>query len=135
MRGFCDERQEMRNFRLDRIAEQPKILNQIAVIPPEGYTPADYSKHVFRMYDTDEPVEVQLLCHVSVMKYLIDNFGKEFETKVVDEDHFIARVIVCTSTTFYRWIFGFCEKIRIIEPETVVTAYRRMLESALDKHE
>ena len=68
-------------------------------------------------------------------KYLIDNFGKEFETKVVDEDHFIARVIVCTSTTFYRWIFGFCEKIRIIEPETVVTAYRRMLESALDKHE
>ena len=135
MRGFCDERQGMRNFRLDRIAEQPKILNQIAVMPPEGYTPADYSKHVFRMYDTDEPVEVQLLCHVSVMKYLIDNFGKEFETKVVDEDHFIARVSVCTSTTFYRWIFGFCDKIRIIEPETVVTAYRRMLESAIDKHE
>lgn len=24
MRGFCDERQEMQNFRLDRIAEQPK---------------------------------------------------------------------------------------------------------------
>lgn len=68
MRGFCDERQEMRNFRLDRIAEQPNILNQIAVMPPEDYNPADYSKHVFRMYDTDEPVAVQLYCHVSVMK-------------------------------------------------------------------
>ena len=43
MRGFCDERQEMRNFRLDRIAEQPKILNQIVVMPPEYYTPADYN--------------------------------------------------------------------------------------------
>mgnify|MGYP004490633249 CR=1 FL=1 len=38
MRGFCDERQEMRNFRLDRIAEQPKILNQIVVMPPEDLT-------------------------------------------------------------------------------------------------
>ena len=80
MRGFCDERQEMRNFRLDRIAEQPKILNQIVVMPPENYyTPADYSKHVFRMYDTEESVKVQLYCHVSVMKYLIDNFGTDFE--------------------------------------------------------
>lgn len=46
MRGFCGERQEMRAFCRDRIAEQPKILNQIAVMLPEGYIPADYSKHV-----------------------------------------------------------------------------------------
>lgn len=87
-----------------------------------------------QMYDTDEPVKVQLLCHVSVMKYLIDNFGKEFETKVVNEDQFLATVSVCTSSTFYWWIFGFCDKIRIIEPEIVVIAYRKMLESAIDKH-
>lgn len=46
MRGFCGEHREMQDFRWDRIAEQPKILNQIAVMPPEVYTPADYSKHV-----------------------------------------------------------------------------------------
>ena len=63
MRSFCDERQEMRNFRVDRIYEQPKILNQIAVMPPDGYNPTKYSRHVFRMFDTDEPVDVQLLCH------------------------------------------------------------------------
>ena len=114
MRGFCDERQEMRNFRLDRIAEQPKILNQIVVMPPEDYTPADYSKHVFRMYDTEEPVKVQLYCHVSVMKYLIDNFGTEFECGPVDAEYFKATVSVCTSTTFYRWVFGFNGKIKIV---------------------
>jgi predicted DNA-binding transcriptional regulator YafY len=48
MRGFCDERQEMRNFRIDRIYEQPKILNQIAVMAPDGYTPSEYSRCVFR---------------------------------------------------------------------------------------
>ena len=132
MRGFCDERQEMRNFRLDRIAEQPKILNQIAVIPPEGYTPAEYSKYVFRMYDTDEPVSVQLYCHVSVMKYLIDNFGTDFESETVDDEHFKATVSVCTSTTFYRWVFGFTGKIRIVGPQQIVTDYREMLLKSME---
>ena len=133
MRGFCDERQEMRNFRLDRIAEQPKILNQIVVMPPEDYTPADYSKHVFRMYDTKEPVKVQLYCHVSVMKYLIDNFGTDFECEPVDADHFKATVSVCTSTTFYRWVFGFNGKIKIVGPQNVTTIYKELLQKALDE--
>lgn len=131
MRGFCDERQEMRNFRLDRIAEQPNILNQIAVMPPENYNPADYSKHVFRMYDTDEPIAVQLHCHVSVMKYLIDNFGVNFEAEAIDEESFKATVSVCTSTTFYSWIFGFNGKIKIIEPDSVIKEYRKMAMNAL----
>lgn len=132
MRGFCDERQEMRNFRLDRIAEQPNILNQIAVMPPEDYNPADYSKHVFRMYDTDEPVAVQLHCHMSVIKYLIDNFGVNFETEVIDNEYFKAIVSVCTSTTFYRWVFGFNGKIRIIGPQPVRDRYKEMLSNALN---
>lgn len=133
MRGFCDERQEMRNFRLDRIAEQPKILNQIVVMPPEDYTPADYSKHVFRMYDTEEPVKVQLYCHVSVMKYLIDNFGTDFECEPVDAEHFKATVSVCTSTTFYRWVFGFNGKIKIAGPQQITDEYKEMLLSALNQ--
>ena len=133
MRGFCDERQEMRNFRLDRIAEQPKILNQITVMPPEGYSPADYSKHVFRMYDTDEPVSVQLYCHVSVMKYLIDKFGSDFETVVVDDEHFKATVSVCPSTTFYSWVFGFNGKIKVEGPQNVAEAYKEMLVNALSE--
>ncbi len=133
MRGFCDERQQMRNFRVDRIAEQPKLLSQIAVMPPEGYTPADYSRYVFRMFDTDEPVKVQLYCHVSVMKYLLDNFGSDIRTEVVDEEHFKAVVEVCTSATFYRWVFGFCGKIRIMGPQDVVMAYKDMLKKAMEE--
>lgn len=133
MRGFCDERQQMRNFRVDRIAEQPKLLSQIAVMPPEDYTPADYSRYVFRMFDTDEPVTVQLYCHVSVMKYLIDNFGSDIRTEVVDEEHFKAVVEVCTSATFYRWVFGFCGKIRIMGPQDVVMAYKDMLKKAMEE--
>ena len=133
MRGFCDERQEMRNFRVDRIYEQPKILNQIAVMPPDGYNPTEYSRHVFRMFDTDEPVDVQLLCHSSVMKYLIDNFGTDFESEVIDDDHFKATVNACTSSTFYRWVFGFIGKIRILAPQNVLVEYKDMLRKALNE--
>ena len=131
LRGFCDERQAVRTFRIDRVAEQPKILNQIAVPPPEDYSPAQYSKCVFRMFDTDQPEEVQLQCHVSTMKYLIDNFGMDVKTEAIDEDSFRATVLVCTSSTFYRWIFGFNGKIKILGPEAVKNAYREMLQKAL----
>ena len=133
LRGFCYERQAVRTFRIDRIAEQPKILNQIAVSLPEDYSPAQYSKCVFRMFDTDQPEEVQLLCHVSTMKHVIDHFGTDVETEPIDEESFRANVFVCTSSTFYRWIFGFNGKIRILGPESVRTAYREMLRNALEE--
>ena len=133
LRGFCDERQAVRTFRIDRIAEQPKILNQIAVSLPEDYSPAQYSKCVFRMFDTDQPEEVQLLCHVSTMKHIIDHFGMDVETEPIDEEHFRADILVCTSSTFYRWIFGFNGKMRILGPELVKTAYQEMLRKALEE--
>ena len=133
LRGFCDERQAVRTFRIDRIAEQPKILNQIAVSLPEDYSPAQYSKCVFRMFDTDQPEEVQLLCHVSTMKHIIDHFGMDVETEPIDEESFRANILVCTSSTFYRWIFGFNGKIRILGPESVRTVYREMLRKALEE--
>ena len=133
LRGFCDERQAVRTFRIDRIAEQPKILNQIAVSLPEDYSPAQYSKCVFRMFDTDQPEEVQLLCHVSTMKHIIDHFGVDVKTEPVDKERFRANILVCTSSTFYRWIFGFNGKIRVLGPESVKTAYREMLRKALEE--
>ncbi len=86
---------------------------------------------VFRMYDTDKPITVQLYCHVSVMKYLIDNFGDDFAVETVDDEHFKATVSVCASTTFYCWVFGFNGKIKISEPSMIKLGYKEMLQSAL----
>lgn len=133
LRGFCEERQAVRTFRIDRIAEQPKILNQIAVLPPEDYSPAQYSKCVFRMFDTDQPEEVQLLCHVSTMKHIIDHFGMDVKTEPIDEESFKANILVYTSSTFYRWIFGFNGKMKILGPESVKAAYQEMLRKALEE--
>ena len=85
------------------------------------------------VFDTDEPVDVQLLCHSSVMRYLIDNFGTDFEYEVIDDDHFKATVNACTSSTFYRWVFGFIGKIRILAPQNVLAEYKDMLRKALNE--
>ena len=208
VRGYCDDRQAMRNFRVDRILRQPTILQQAAVPAPEEFSPAEYRRTVFRMFDTDEPVEVDLYCHRSVMKYLIDCFGRDVriipmqEEKPAepDDEHdgagetaaeeafaempepgtegepagdaepaeeavsavnadqpdwpevdqsfedvfkrktkqapefFAARVTVCTSPTFFRWVFGFGGKIRITGPENAVSQYRTMLQQALREY-
>lgn len=131
VRGYCDEREAMRNFRLDRLDGQPTLLGDVAVPAPEDYNPAEYKKAVFRMMDTDVPEEVELFCHVSVMKYIIDNFGSDVKTEPVDEEHFKATVNVCTSSTFYRWVFGFYKNIRILGPEKVVQEYKDRLRDAV----
>ena len=66
------------------------------------------------------------------MKVLIDNFGLDVDTTLVDDEHFQAKVMVCTSPTFYRWVFGFCGGIKIIGPEVVVQKYREMASIALE---
>ena len=124
----------MRTFRLDRIKAQPVILHEIAATPPEDYNPEEYHKAVFRMYDTDEPKEVSLFCHVSAMEYLIDNFGQRSWSEPADEEHFRAKVRVCTSTTFYRWVFGFTGSIRIEGPEGTVEEYREQIRSAAKEY-
>lgn len=131
LRGFCDERQAMRNFRLDRIETQPNILEESAVEKPKSFSIAEYSKSVFRMYDTDEQVSVTLQCHVSVMKGIIDNFGIDVDTAVIDDQHFQVTVSVCPSPTFYSWVFGFAGKIKILSPDIVIEGYREMGRRAL----
>lgn len=134
LRGFCDERDSMRTFRLDCIDRVPEILPDPAVSKPEDYNVAEYRKAVFRMYDTDQPAEVELLCSASMMKVVIDNFGIDADTELIDEEHFIARVKVCTSPTFYRWVFGFGGQIRIAGPDSIVKDYKARLKAALDSY-
>ena len=132
MVGYCENRQHTRTFRIDRInKEVEKLVDEAAVPAPADYNPAESSKKVFRMFDTDEAITVELLCEASLMKYVIDQFGKDVKTEVVDDDHFTARVTVCASPTFYRWVFGWGGKMKITGPENIRNEYIAKLEEAI----
>ncbi len=94
LRGFCDERNALRTFRVDRIEGTPAVLRDLIVPKPDDYSIAEYSKSVFRMYDTDKPVMVSLKCDVTVMKAVVDMFGIDVDTKPINEKAFTTNVQV-----------------------------------------
>lgn len=130
--GYCDEREEVRVFRVDRIKKQPELLEEAMVKPPKGYSVTKYTQEVFRMFDTQEISEVMLQCENSVMKSIIDRFGSTIRTKSLDNEHFQVKVKVCVGPTFYRWVFGFGGKIRIAGPAEIKGQYKEMLVQALE---
>ena len=132
--GYCDEREEVRVFRVDRIKKQPDLLEEPMVKQPRGYSVTKYTQEVFRMFDTQEISEVMLQCENSVMKSIIDRFGSTIRTKSLDAEHFQVKVKVCVGPTFYRWVFGFGGKIRIVGPDIVKEQYRERLVQALEEY-
>ena len=84
------------------------------------------------MFDTQEIVDVILICENSVMKSIIDRFGGTIRTTSLDDNHFQVKVKVCVGPTFYRWVFGFGGKIRIAGPAEIKGQYKEMLVQALE---
>ena len=131
--GWCDNRDHMRNFRVDRFYRTPVVLEDEESIPePEDFDLAEYSQKVFRMFGSDETIDVELLCEAGVMNGIIDQFGTKVKTWEVDEQHFIAVVSVSPSPTFFRWVFGWNGNIKILSPEKVKGEYSAMLRKACD---
>jgi len=69
-----------------------------------------------------------------MMKAIIDYFGKGAKTRAVDKEHFRAEVSVCVSPTFFRWVFGWNGKIKILGPGGVVADYIRMLQESINMY-
>ena len=88
---------------------EPEILEDESMVPVSaGFSLSRYLREVFRMFGTEAPVHVELLCRNYTMNSIIDHFGTKIRVEVVDEDHFRIEPLVCASPTFYRWVFGFC---------------------------
>ena len=132
--GYCDERDEIRTFRVDRIEKQPQILDCPVISKPKDYRVEKYTQEVFRMFATQEIAEVSLLCKNDSMKFVIDQFGSEVRTKPIGKDHFRATVKVCLSPNFFRWVFGWDSQVIIEGPAQVKEQYREMLCAEVDRY-
>lgn len=60
------------------------------------------------------------------------HFRKKVKISSVGEEQFRITVKVCSSPTFYRWVFGSSGKIVIEGPVEVRNAYKKMLQKSLD---
>lgn len=124
--GFSDKHEKIGSFRVDRIESAPEILNNMAVPMPDSFSISDFTKAVFQMYD-EERSEVELKCTADMMKVIIDRFGEEVETHIVDENHFKVNVRVSLSPNFFGWLFSFGGKIELTFPPAAVDRYKDIL--------
>lgn len=87
MIGYSEKKGKVVTFRVDRIAATPEILEKESVSQPEDFNINDFTKKVFFMYDGDN-VTVDLRCDNSLMKTMIDRFGKNVTTLAYDMTSF-----------------------------------------------
>ena len=78
---------------------------------------------------TGKTCHITLLCENAIINSIIDRFGEDVSTQVVDESHFSVEATVDLSSNFYGWVFASAGKMRIVEPQEAVDGFCRMLES------
>ena len=113
-------------FRVDRMVSM-RISENAAARKPNDFEVSNYFSQIFSMYDGDE-CRVTLLCENNLMKYIIDRFGKDVSTSLIDENHFVAETTVSLSQTFYGWVFSFGGKMRITSPQKAIDGFTKILE-------
>ena len=128
--GWSDKHGAIGSFRVDRMCSVPEIRREDAVAMPKKFKVSDYIKKNYHMFGGDVK-QVELHCDGDVMDSIIDRFGYDVETEIIDDDHFIARVEVAVNNVFFGWIFGFGGKVKIKGPEDVAAEYKKIVKEAL----
>ena len=129
--GYSDKHEKLVSFRVDRIDRCPEILDENAEPRPEKEELMRHIRTMTSMYDSRREL-VTLLCDNAMMNAVVDAFGEDVETKAVGDDAFTVETETAASPVFYRWVFGYGGKIRIMEPENVKKEYAEMVKSAAE---
>ena len=129
--GFHDHRQQVAKFRVDRI-DGLKVTQKAAVQKPKDFDVSAYFTQEFSMLNGEE-CKVTLLCDNILMNSIIDRFGEDVFTKVVDESHFSVEVTVNLSSNFYGWVFASSGKMRIVDPPEAVDGFHSVLNCFTDE--
>ena len=126
---LIEKKSKVINFRVDRIASKPEILDKDIVPMPDDFDIENYTKEVFFMF-SGEKVLVDLRCDNSLMKTMVDRFGEDVTTLAYDMTSFRVQTEVSASPTFFGWVFGFNGKVQILAPESAKEQYRQMIAQA-----
>lgn len=117
----------MAAFSVDRLYN-PKVIDEQAVPKPKDFNVNDYENKIFKMFN-GEDVMVEFECDNFLMKYIIDHYGLDIETKRNTEETFIVKVPATISPTFYGWVFQFAGHMKIISPDIAIEQLKTMAES------
>ena len=131
--AYDSDAKKVKHFRVDKMI-RVKIIDE----PRQGdsavedFDVAVYSKRVFNMYG-GEAMNVRILADNSLAGVAIDRFGTDV-TILNHGDQFEFCVKVMVSPTFYSWVLGFGNKMKILSPNSVAEEAKAIARQVLDAY-
>ena len=123
--GLHEKKGIVAKFRVDRI-KNLEVSQEVAREKPSDYSVAEFFNHEFSMFD-GEDCKVTLLCENTLMNSMVDRFGTDISSEIVDENHFKITVDVDLSSLFYGWVFASEGRMKIISPKKAVEGFKNTI--------
>lgn len=83
---------------------------------------------------SDDLVPFQAICHVRLMGYMIEEFGKDVHTEKIDQEHF--RLVASAPKRSIIWLAQqYMDGLEIVEPATLREEVRKKLAEGLAKYQ
>ncbi|MBQ8849980.1 MAG: WYL domain-containing protein [Clostridia bacterium] len=131
--AYDSDANKIKHFRVDKML-RVKLMDE----KREGdgalgdFDAALYSKRVFNMYG-GEPTNVRILADNSLAGVVLDRFGTDVTIlNHGDKFEFCAKVMI--SPTFYSWVMGFGNKMKILSPESVANEAASIAQEIVDTY-
>lgn len=113
--GVYKDKEGFAKFRVDRICEL-EITDEHGAELRGGLDMSAFFEKEFSMMN-GETCQVELLCENKLMSSIVDKFGTDVKTEIVDDEHFKAIVGVNLSGNFYGWVLASKGKMQILTPD------------------
>lgn len=116
--AYEEKSDKIKNFRIDKMLDVSVLSEKRTTsYAHEQFNISDYSRRIFGMYGGREEL-VTLECREKLAGVMIDRFGTDY-TFHKTEFGFKLSLRVMVSPTFFAWILGFGDDIRILSPNSV----------------
>ncbi len=125
--AYEEASEKIKHFRIDKMLDV-KVMDEkrTHTAANERFNPSDYSRKVFGMYGGREEL-VTLECREKLAGVMIDRFGTA-QTFHKTEFGFKFSLRIMVSPTFFAWIMGFGDDIKILSPDKVSKELCEMLD-------
>lgn len=118
----CGRHNTVLKYRIDRMTNM-ELLDTDRFPMPEGYDISDFFEKEFSMI-AGKTCTVELLCNNELMGSIVDKFGEDVKTEIVDSEHFKATAEVELSKTFYGWVFSSAGSMKILSPDVAINGFK-----------
>ena len=125
-----DYRTTITTFRLNHMCNV--TITKDATEITESFNASEYITSMTKlMGGYSSRTEITLICDNQYIQDLVDRFGEDIVTDIIDEQTFRAKVNASPCIAFFSWVFSYCGGIRIATPLDVKKQYEKALRAML----